>query len=461
MRPSGVFQGLSCRHLPSWPPPWERLLSRIERTLLALVVVLAGVTALGVWLLWPSPHPVGNQELPPQYKGVVQSISNYDCPARPDEFGPARSGPCQRITVEVLSGPETGTTFELDTAEGDYPTFRSGDRVLLGVLDPTAGHTAYYVADFDRRLPLGLLAAVFVAVVLLVGRGHGVRALIGLGLSLLIVARFVVPAVLAGENPFAVALVGSFAVMIVTLYLCHGFNVKTTAALVGTAAALGVTALLGVVFVALTRLTGFSSEEASFVRFAVEGVDVRGLVLAGLVIGALGVLDDVAVAQASTAFAVHDANPEQSWAEVFRRAMSVGRDHIASTVNTLVFAYVGASIVLLVLFTSGGVPFGDIVNSEVVAQEVVTILVGSLGLISAVPLTTALAAILAARQRRIQIALASVPVHLRDDVDEEQLSEEERDHRRWVRFLREEADEGEAQEPSDPGDEQAQRYVNR
>ncbi|MDQ4130054.1 MAG: YibE/F family protein [Actinomycetota bacterium] len=434
---------------------------RVERTLLIVVVVLAGLTALGLWLLWPSPRPIADQELPPQYKGAVLSVSNYDCPPRPDEFGPARTAPCQRLVVEVLSGPDTGTTFELDTAEGDYPSFRGGDRVLLGVLDPSAGQGGYYVGDFDRRLPLGLLAAVFVSVVLLVGRGHGFRALVGLGVSLLIVARFVVPAVLAGENPFAVALVGSFAVMIVTLYLCHGFNVKTTAALVGTAAALGVTALLGVVFVAVTRLTGFSSEEASFVRFAVEGVDVRGLVLAGLVIGALGVLDDVTVAQSSTAFAVHDANPEQSWAQVFRRAMNVGRDHIASTINTLVFAYVGASIVLLVLFTSGGVPLIDIVNSEVVAQEVVITLVGSLGLISAVPLTTALAATLAARQRNVQMALASVPVHLRDDVDEEQLSEEERDHRRWVRFLREEADEGESQGLSDPGEGQAQRYVNR
>lgn len=435
-------------------------MSRIERTLLVVVVVLAGLTAAGIWLLWPSPQPAGEEELPAQFKGAILSASSYDCPPEAESFGPARVGPCQQIVVEVLSGPDTGTTFELDTAEGDYPTFRTGDKVLLGVLDAPDAPTTYYVADFDRRLPLGLLAAVFVAVVLLVGRGQGLRALVGLGVSLLIVARFVVPAVIAGENPFVVALVGSFAVMIVTLYFCHGLNVKTTAALVGTAAALGVTALLGITFVTLTRLTGFSSEEASFVRVAVEGVDVRGLVLAGLVIGALGVLDDVTVAQASTAFAVHDANPEQSWREVFRRAMNVGRDHIASTVNTLVFAYVGASIVLLVLFTTGGLPFGDIVTSEVVAQEVVTMLVGSIGLISAVPLTTALAAILAARQRAIASS-APVPVHLRDDVDEEQLSEEERDHRRWVRFLREAPQDDETPELSDPGDEQTRRYVNR
>lgn len=432
----------------------------MERTLVVVVVALAGITALGVWVLWPPAQPAAQQELPPQFKGVIRSASNYDCPVESDNFGPARTGPCQQVVVDVLSGPDTGTTFELDTAEGDYPTFHPGDRVLLGVQEATEGQAAYYIGDFDRRLPLGLLAAVFVAVVLLVGRGHGLRALIGLGASLLIVTRFIVPAVIAGENPFAVAVVGAFAVMIVTLYLCHGLNVKTTAALVGTAAALGVTALLGVTFVTLTRLTGFSSEEASFVRFAIEGVDVRGLVLAGLVIGALGVLDDVTVAQASTAFAVHDANPEQSWGEVFRRAMSVGRDHIASTVNTLVFAYVGASIVLLVLFSSGGLPFADIVTSEVVAQEVVTMLVGSIGLISAVPLTTALAATLAARRRRIPASAPTyVPVHLRDDVDEEQLSEEERDHRRWVRFLREGQD-GDDSMPPDPGDQSPRRYVN-
>ncbi|MDQ3931551.1 MAG: YibE/F family protein [Actinomycetota bacterium] len=433
----------------------------MERNLAVVVVVLACLTALGVWLLWPPAQPAAQQELPPQFKGVIRSASNYHCPAEADDFGPVRTGPCQQVVVDVLSGPDTGTTFELDTVEGDYPTFHSGDRVLLGVQEATEGQTNYYIGDFDRRLPLGLLAAVFVAVVLLVGRGHGLRALIGLGASLLIVTRFIVPAVIAGENPFAVAVVGAFAVMIVTLYLCHGLNAKTSAALVGTAAALGITALLGVTFVTLTRLTGFSSEEASFVRFAIEGVDVRGLVLAGLVIGALGVLDDVTVAQASTAFAVHDANPEQSWSEVFRRAMNVGRDHIASTVNTLVLAYVGASIVLLVLFSSGGIGFGDIVNSEVVAQEVVTTLVGSLGLISAVPLTTALAAALAARKRKIPTsAPAYVPIHLRDDVDEEQLSEEERDHRRWVRFLREGQQDGDDSMPPDPGDQHPRRYVN-
>jgi uncharacterized membrane protein len=199
---------------------------------------------------------------------------------------------------------------------------------------------------------------------------------------------------------------------------------------VGTAAALCLIAVLGVAFSELAKVTGLSSEEAQFVSLTVEGLNLRGLVLAGLIIGALGVLDDVTVSQASTVFAVHEADPEQGWATLFRRAMGVGRDHIASVVNTLVLAYAGASIPLLILFSTSGVAVSEIVNGEFVAQEVVKTLIGSIGLVAAVPLTTALAAGIATaaprpprpprRQGRRRAAKA-------DAVEEED---------RWLRALR-------------------------
>lgn len=405
----------------------------VERWLAAVVGMLVLLAGVGMWLLWPEGGVSGDEgELPEQYGGVVRDVEQYECPSDPNEFGLPRSRACQVVTVRLRSGPEAGETFEFDTGDGDYPTFREGDRVLVGFYDGQDGAPEYYVSDFDRGRGVLLLVAVFAAAVLLVGRRHGLRSLVGLVISLAVIVVFVVPAVIEGRNPLAVALVGSFAVMIVTLYLSHGFTVKTTAALVGTSVSFAVTALLGVFFVDLLRITGYASEEAMFVRSAAGGLDLRGLVLAGLVIGALGVLDDVAVGQSSTAFAVHDANPQQSWRELFGRAMRVGRDHIAAVVNTLVFAYVGASMALMVLFSTSGVPFGEILTSEVVAQELVVMLVGSLGLIAAVPVTTALATTLAIRQRpRTPPAVD----YLGEDVDEDELTEEQRDHRRWARFV--------------------------
>jgi uncharacterized membrane protein len=193
-------------------------------------------------------------------------------------------------------------------------------------------------------------------------------------------------------------------VMILTLYLTHGIDQMTTAAVVGTSLALAVTIGFGLYFIDRAALTGFSSEEASLARFAVEGLDLRGLVLAGLIIGALGVLDDVTVSQASTVFTLHDTDPRLGVRGLFARAMKVGRDHIASTVNTLFLAYAGASLALLVLFSTGGLAVGEIVNSEIMAQEIVKTLVGSLGLISAVPATTLLAATLAVRRSPAAVA---------------------------------------------------------
>lgn len=220
------------------------------------------------------------------------------------------------------------------------------------------------VADCDRALPLAGLVGLFVLTVIVGARWHGLRALIGLAIRLLLLAGFLVPAILAGRNALAVAVTGAFGVMLVTLYLSHRVNLKTTTALIGTSAALVLTGVLG-----------------------------RG---GG---AALGVLDDVTVTQASAVFALYDAEPTQTWSDLFKRGMTVGRDHSVSTVNTLVLAYAGASITLLLLFSAGGRPVGEIVNSGLVAQEIVETLVGSMGLVAAVPLTTALAVTLALGQR--------------------------------------------------------------
>lgn len=377
------------------------LATRTRLRLRVVVGALVVLTLVGMTLLWPRaadlPEPA--EPLEPAVDGLVRDVEVYE--SAPDALTGSTTSAI--LTVDVRSGPDRGRTVTIDQNLEGLPVIRPGDEVWLFPAGGADGAQAYYVGDFQRGSALWLLLAVFVGVVLLVSRWHGLRSLVGLGLSLLVITRFVVPAILAGRDPALVALVGAVAVMLVTLYLAHGVNEQTTAAVVGTSVALGVTILLGLYFIDQTSLTGFASEEATFARFTVEGLDLRGLVLAGLIIGALGVLDDVTVSQASTVFTLHDTDPGQTVRRVTASAMRVGRDHIASTVNTLFLAYAGASLALLVLFSTGGRPVGEILTSEIVAEELVRMLVGSLGLILAVPATTVLAATLAVRRSREEV----------------------------------------------------------
>ncbi len=374
-------------------------MDKLQQRLLAAVAALAVVTLAGMAVLWPPSFAPSDPGPDPEslLSGVVVSIEVYD--AGTDDFL-GTSGRSAIIEVEVTEGEPLGEVVTVDTLLEGLPDIEPGDevRMVRSSFDtPDGVEVEYGIVDFERGAPLLWLVAIFVVVVVAVGGTHGVRSLVGLVLSLLVVTGFIVPAILAGSSPFAVAFFGALAVMLVTLPLAHGVNPMTGAAIVGTAVALGVTIVLGVLFIDQVHLTGFTSEEANLARFAIPDLDPKGLVLAGLIIAALGVLDDVTVSQASTVFALRGANPKLGWTQLFTRAMGVGRDHIASTVNTLVLAYAGASLALLVLFSTSGVAVAELVTSEVIAEEVVKTLVGSIGLISAVPLTTALAASLAVR----------------------------------------------------------------
>jgi uncharacterized membrane protein len=240
-----------------------------------------------------------------------------------------------------------------------------------------------------------ILALAFAFIVFVFARLRGLLSLAGLGLSLALVLLFVVPAILDGKSPLAVAIVGSLAVALITIPLAHGGGPKTLAAVLGTAATLLLTALLALIFTNAAHLTGFSSEEATFLRLAGANLSLEGLLLAGMVIAALGVLDDVTVSQASTVLALRSANPALRFRELFSLAQRVGRDHVSATVNTLVLAYVGAALPVLLIFSASDLGVGEALSTEIVAKEVVATLVGSIGLIAAVPLTTALAALLA------------------------------------------------------------------
>jgi uncharacterized membrane protein len=360
---------------------------------LAAVVVLAGVLALsGIALLWPDRSPLGDPEQTTLVGGRVLAVEVVESAGPIGGLSPLDAGGLILLDVEILEGESAGLVLALDLPAEGYPEFRVGDIVELLPSDiPGQGRT-WFVTDIRRLGALGWLALAFVGGVLLVGRWRGLRSLVGLGLSLWVVIGFMLPAILAGSSPPLVALVGGTAILLMTLYLSHGVNAMTTAAAVGTLGALVVTVVIALVAIDGTRITGFASEDAVFARFAIGELDLRGLVLAGLIVAALGVLDDVTVSQASTVFTVHEADPSQTYGQLVARGMRVGRDHIASVVNTLFLAYAGASLGLLVLFSTSGLPVRELVNTELVAVELVKTMVGSLGLLAAVPLTTLIAA---------------------------------------------------------------------
>jgi uncharacterized membrane protein len=370
--------------------------------------ILVAATAIGLVTLWPEDRTI---EQPPGLARPKTLGAEIVAVAAAPCRVPGSSG-CRTVTVQLKEGKDAGKRATLTVNDPpDRLDLDVGDgvRVAENQLPPQAQLGGvkldrYSLADFERKAPLLWLGLLFAALVLLTGRWEGLRALIGLGASLAIVVLFVVPALLQGSSPPGVALVGSLAIMLVTLVVTHGFGPKMLAATLGTASALILTLGLGSLFIGLAHLTGLSSDEALFLRASVGEISITGLLLAGMVIGALGVLDDLTVTQASTVLALRRANPSLGFRRLFEGAIVVGHDHIAATVNTLVLAYAGAALPVLLIFSLGGTSFGDALNSESVATEVVATLVGSIGLIAAVPLTTALAALLAVR-----LAPASLP----------------------------------------------------
>lgn len=375
--------------------------SPVVNALWAVFGVLTAATAIGLVTLWPDARRVEPQPglaRPDTERAEITAVARARCRA------PGQTG-CRTINAELLEGDERGRSIELSVFEppdrldldvGDVirvsETGLPADAVIGGVPPER-----YALSDFERRAPLGWLALVFALLVVLAGRAKGARALAGLGVSLAVVIAFVVPAILEGRSPAGVALVGALAIMLATLAITHGVGIKLLAASLGTTLSLLLALGLGALFVDLAHLTGLASEEAVFIRATAGDVSVQGLLLAGMVIGALGVLDDLTVSQASTVLAVRGANPDLSPRALFRAAVGVGQDHVAATVNTLVLAYAGAALPVLILFSLGDTSLGDAVNGEAVAAEIVAMLVGSIGLVAAVPVTTAIATVLAVR----------------------------------------------------------------
>jgi uncharacterized membrane protein len=377
--------------------------TREGRVATLAVAVLALGVAVALIALWPPARPLdsGAPNAGEPVQAEVAKLTRARCNLS--------RRPCQRLELRIRSGPDRGDRAPMTLPGEDVaPTIAQGDRLrVVRNFDPQAGGAQpgaaqgepYAFADFERRAPVYWAVGLFALFVIVLGRWQGVRSLVGLGLSLLVVTQFIVPAILDGSAPLLVALVGGLAVMIATLGLTHGLGVKSMAAVLGAVLSLLLTGLLAVLFVKLAHITGFSSEEAALLRATPgrETLSLEGLVLAGILVGALGVLDDVTVSQASTVLALRRADPAQGFRRLFGEALTVGRDHLGATVNTLVLAYVGAALPILLIFASQQTAFTSAINREVVAEEIIAMCVGSIGLVAAVPITTALAALLAVR----------------------------------------------------------------
>ena len=367
------------------------------RAFTIVAAVLAIATAIAMVVLWPG-HVESRvaQGLATESKRAdVTSVREAFCAG----FSSQR---CQVVHATVETGAEKGKRITVQLHAGGLdPDVDPGDKIRVAKAPkppegaPAVAGTGYTLYDFERRGPMLWLAALFVLVVLVFARWRGALSLVGLGISLVIVLMFVVPAILDGKSALLVALVGAFAVAYTTIPLAHGWGPKSLAALLGSLGSLLLTALLAVLFTDLTHLTGLSSEEALYLQIGAADVSLQGLLLAGMIFGALGVLDDVTVSQASTVMALRKANPGMKLPRLSALALDVGRDHVSATVNTLVLAYVGAALPILVLFSAADLGLSEALNLEVVAKEVVATLVGSIGLIAATPITTALAALLA------------------------------------------------------------------
>jgi uncharacterized membrane protein len=364
--------------------------------LAGLATILAVASLIGMIVLWPSGDIESRfDELGVTseiYPAAVEAVDTGPCPGVPPDQQDAPA--CITFSVRLLEGPDQGSTYDLSLPDSpSTPDLEVGETVVVGRQQDPAPGFEYVLVDRERRPVLLALGLAFALAVVALGRLKGLAALAGLAATVAVLLTFVLPAILDGESPLQVAIVGAAVIAFLAIYLAHGFTAKSTVAVLGTLSGLALTAALGTVLVELAEISGFASEEALFVQAAGVQLNLSGLILAGIVIGSLGVIDDVTVTQASAVWELRAADPRMDRRDLFRAGLRIGRDHIASTVNTLVLAYAGASMPLLVLFVLAQQSLGTVANGEVVATEIVRSLVGSIGLVATVPVTTWLASV--------------------------------------------------------------------
>ncbi|MFB7630718.1 YibE/F family protein [Streptomyces sp. NPDC056149] len=389
----------------------------LRKVIAAVLIPFAAAVAVGLIVLWPGgapPHkPSGVGFDQPTESARVIKVEEVNCAAvhaeqqpgpstpggQPAAGGAARDKPCEQATVKVTTGQNAGRTFQTVVTPDASRHYTTGQDVVVSYSPKAPKELQYAVTDVDRTVPMWVLAALFALAVVAIGRLRGVLALVALAASFGLLTVFILPAILQGSDPLLVAMVGGSAIMLIALYMCHGLTARTSVAVLGTLASLLLIGLLGSVFINWALLTGNTDDTTGLVHGLYPNIEIRGLLLAGVIIGSLGVLDDVTVTQTAAVWELKDADPSAGWRKLYGAAMRIGRDHIASVVNTLVMAYAGAALPLLLLFSIAQSSVGTVAGSEVVAEEIVRTLVGSIGLVASVPVTTLLAALVVSADR--------------------------------------------------------------
>ncbi|GAQ61737.1 YibE/F-like protein [Streptomyces scabiei] len=404
----------------------------LRKVIAAVLIPFATAVVVGLVVLWPGGAPahertgVGFDRQTQQ--ATVTKVDEVDCSsvnasgdaptgdtstAEGSSAQQQANGTCKKATIRVDTGDDKGRTFTEIVQPDQSRQLEQGQEVVVAYEPAAPKDLQYSVTDVNRKLPMALLAGIFALAVVVVGRMRGVMALVALAISFMVLTLFILPAILQGSNPLLVAVIGASAIMLIALYMCHGLSARTSVAVIGTLISLLLIGLLGSGFIGWAYLTGNTDDNTGLIHGLYPTIDMSGLLLAGVIIGSLGVLDDVTVTQTSAVWELHEANPAMGWRGLYRAGIRIGRDHIASVVNTLVLAYAGAALPLLLLFSIAQSSVGTVANSELVAEEIVRTLVGSIGLVASVPVTTALAALVVSADRPGTPEAAAVPAPAR------------------------------------------------
>lgn len=388
----------------------------LRKVIAAVLIPFALAVGVGLVALWPggapSHKPTGVGFDQQTQSAKVVALEKVDCEdvnaQQQQQLQQQQTSPggaaqqarnCEQATIEVTTGKDAGRRFETVVTPDASRRYAEGQKVVVAYSPKAPKDLQYAVTDVDRTFPMWVLAAVFALAVVAVGRLRGVLALVALAASFGVLTLFILPAILQGSNPLVVAVVGGSAIMLIALYMCHGLTARTSVAVLGTLASLLLIGFLGSLFIGWGQLTGNTDDQTGLVHGLFPNIEIRGLLLAGIIIGSLGVLDDVTVTQTAAVWELKEADPSAGWRRIYGAAMRIGRDHIASVVNTLVLAYAGAALPLLLLFSIAQSSVGTVATSEVVAEEIIRTLVGSIGLVASVPLTTLLAALVVSADR--------------------------------------------------------------
>lgn len=396
-------------------------LARQRRALRLMIITLI---PLGVWtlgaliIMWPgdvqshvraniSTYAVDGLSV---QTGRITQLAEINCDGVPGSTqAPGEEQVCAKASVELLDGPEAGRVItDVTLKASDYASgVEVGQKVRLFRIPMEAGLEAQYqFSEFERGTPMIVFTVLFVLAVVAVARWRGLMALLGLGWAFFIMVYFMFPAMVSGSNPIMVGLVGGSAIMFVVLYAAHGFSTRTTTALLGTLFGLVTAAILGWIATGWAHLTGVGSEDDMILSAAAPSMEMTSVVLVGIMLAGLGVLNDVTITQASAVWELSEGTNDSK--RIFSRAMRIGRDHIASTVYTIAFATAGASLGTLLLLSIYSRPLSETLQTEVFAAEIIRTLIGSIGLVAAVPLTTAIgvAVVRAAKKPSGEISMA-------------------------------------------------------